>query len=92
MSYFCCYKKKKNGRFLKDALWGGGCWLAWQFHRRGQGLGGESKLFGSGRVGVLFFENWRVDFVTSCCLGAREGLAWRRKGSGGVQGLRFGGG
>ena len=39
-------------------------WLAWQFHRRGQGLGGESKGFGSGRVGVLFFESWRVDLVT----------------------------
>ena len=36
----------------------------WQFHRRGQGLGGESKGFGSGRVGVLFFESWRVDLVT----------------------------
>ena len=35
-------------------------WLAWQFQRRGQGLGGESKGFGSGRVGVLFFESWRV--------------------------------
>ena len=70
-------------------------WLAWQFHRRGQGLGGESKGFGSGRVGVLFFESWRVDLVTwfaSCCFGVREGLAWRGKGSGGVQGLRFRGG
>ena len=27
-----------------------------QFHRRGQGLEG----FGSGRVGVLFFESWRL--------------------------------
>ena len=24
---------------------------------------GESKGFGSGRVGVLFFESWRVDLV-----------------------------
>ena len=47
-------------------------WLAWQFHRRGQGLGGESKGFGSGRVGVLFFESWR-------CSRVREGLAWRGK-------------
>ena len=44
--------------------------LAWQFHRRGQGLGGESKGFGSGRVGVLFFESWRVDLVTC----SRRGL------------------
>ena len=46
-------------------------WLAWQFHRRGQGLGGESKGFGSGRVGVLFFESWRVDLVVTC---SRRGL------------------
>ena len=37
---------------------------------RGQGLGGESKGFGSGRVGVLFFESWRVDLVTC----SRRGL------------------
>ena len=67
--------------------------LAW----RGKGSE-ESKGFGSGRVGVLFFESWRVDLVTcrarfaSSCLGVREGLAWRGKGSGGVQGLRFRGG
>ena len=46
-------------------------WLAWQFHRRGQGLGGESKGFGSGRVGVLFFESWRVDVM--CSRRARAG-------------------
>ena len=53
-----------------------------------QGIGGQSKGFGSGRVGVLFFESWRVDLVTcsSCCLGVREGLAWRGKGSGAVPG------
>ena len=37
----------------------------------GKGSGvGESKGFGSGRVGVLFFESWRVDFVTC----SRRGL------------------
>ena len=35
--------------------------LAWQFCRK---VGGECKGFGSGRVGVLFFESWRVDLVT----------------------------
>ena len=36
-------------------------------------------------VGVLFLESWRVDLVTcSGCL-----VAWRGKGSGGVQWLRF---
>ena len=53
-------------------------WLAWQFHRRGQGLGGESKGFGSGRVGVLFFESWRVDLV----LCSRRGLPRAVWGSG----------
>ena len=66
-----------QGPWLQERVGGGrgglvGCfpgegWLAWQFHRRGQGLGGESKGFGSGRLGVL----------------VREGLAWRGKGSGG---------
>ena len=46
----------KEGLFQRGASPGKG-WLAWQFHRRGQGLGGESKGFGSGRVGVLFFES-----------------------------------
>ena len=45
------------GWLLRGASPGKG-WLAWQFHRRGQGLGGESKGFSSGRVGVLFFESW----------------------------------
>ena len=31
-------------------------WLAWQFHRRGQGFEGESKGFGSGSVGVVGFD------------------------------------
>ena len=66
---------KEGGRlglgwlFQRGASAGKG-WLAWQFHRRGQGLGGESKNFGSGRVGVLFFESWRVDLVTC----SRRGL------------------
>ena len=29
----------------------------------GSSTGGESKDFGSGRVGVLFFESWIVDLV-----------------------------
>ena len=45
---------------------------------RGQGLGGESKGFGSGRVGVLFFESWRVDLVTC----SRRGLPRAVWGSG----------
>ena len=53
---------KKGGGGLAVPKGQGKGWLAWQFHRRGQGLGGgESKGFGSGRVGVLFFETWRVD-------------------------------
>ena len=68
-----------------------GAWLAVPKRgksREGSTSFGESKGFGSGRVGVLFFESWRVDLVTcsrrfaSCCLGVREGLAWRGKGSG----------
>ena len=39
-------------------------WLAWQFQQEGARARGESKGFGSGRVGVLFFESWRVDLVT----------------------------
>ena len=54
-----------------------------QFHRRGQGLGGESKGFGSGRVGVLFFESWRVDLVTCSRCGARALGGSKGFGSGG---------
>ena len=40
---------------------------------------GESKGFGSGRVGVLFFESWRVDLVTC----SRRGLPRKGQGLGG---------
>ena len=74
-------------------------WLAWQFHRRGQGLGGESKGFGSGRVGVLFFESWRVDFVTCsrrglprAVWGSGKGWLGGARARGRLQGLQFRGG
>ena len=50
---------------------------------------GESKSFGSGRVGVLFFESWRVDLVTRS-----RGLpraVWG-SGKGGLGGARARGG
>ena len=75
----CCRRGLGGGGAFQRRGRGKG-WLAWQFHRRGQGLAEESKGFGSGRVGVLFFESWRVDLVTCsrrrfalCCLGVREG-------------------
>ena len=55
--------------------------------QQGQGLGGKSKDFGSGRVGVLFFESWRVDLVTCSRRGLPRGATAR-----GGQGLRFRGG
>ena len=42
--------------------------------------GGESKGFGSGRVGVLIFRKLTCSRLV---LGVRERLAWRGKGSGG---------
>ena len=70
-------------------------WLAWQFHRRGQGLGRNPRA--SVPVGVLFFERGRVprDAVAVCLVlfggQGRVGLAGPRA-RGGVQGLRFRGG
>ena len=46
-------------------------WVGW-----GVGAGWQSKSFGSGRVGVLFFESWRVDLVS------RHGLPRAVWGSG----------
>ena len=62
-------------RILGGASPGKG-WLAWQFHRSGQGLGGESKGLGCGRVGVLFFESWRVDLVTCSPVVWGSGKGW----------------
>ena len=57
-------------------------WLAWQFHRRT-----KKRKRGSGRVGVLFFESWRVDLVTC----SRRGLPRAVWGSGkGWLGARHG--
>ena len=95
-----------QGPWLQERVGGGvgagwqlQSWLAWQFHRRGQGLGGESKGFGSGRVGVLFFESWRVDLVTCsrrglprAVWGSGKGWLGGARARGGVQGLRFRGG
>ena len=88
------------------ALVAGGLGLGWLF-QRGAGRvgllgsstgGGKSKGFGSGRVGVLFFESWRVDLVTCVvvCLvlfggQGRVGLAGQGLG-GGSKGFGSGGG
>ena len=76
-----------QGPWLQERVRGG-----WQFQRRGGlGLGwlfqrGASPGKGWFRKGrCVIFRNLEVCLV----LGVREGLAWRGKGSGGVQGLRF---
>ena len=84
-----------QGPWLQERV-GGGVGAGWQFQRRGRvgawlavpkrgksRLGGESKGFGSGRVGVLFFESWRV---------GKGWLGGARARGGGVQGLRLRGG
>ena len=71
------FQKKKNGVFLKDALWGWGgvpTELAWW-------TGGRPRALVAG-------ERWGPSCGTakqanSPGLGVREGLAWRGKGSGG---------
>ena len=44
------------------------------------GLLGRCKGFGSGRVGVLFFESWRVDLVTCSRRGLRRAVWGSGKG------------
>ena len=55
-------------------------WLAWQFHRRGQGLGGKSKGFGSGRVGVLFFVTCSRGLPCAVCGSEKGWLGGARAG------------
>ena len=87
-----------QGPWLQEGLVAkkGGLGLGWLFQVPQEGAragGGESKGFGSGRVGVLFFESWRVDLVRFALLFGGQGrVGLAGQGLGGSKGFGSGGG